>query len=136
MIYLLDTNTCIVYLRGRNLGVIRRMAALSPRDVAVCSIVKTELFHGAMLSRDPTRTLRVQQAFLAQFVSLPFDDEAALICGRIRGQLTAQGSPIGPYDAQIAAIAIAHSLTLVTHNTREFSRVEDLRWEDWESEEN
>lgn len=144
MIYLLDTNTCIVYLRGRNLGVIRRMAALSPRDVAVCSIVKMELFHGAMLSRDPTRTLRVQQAFLAQFVSLPFDDEAALICGRIRGQLTAQGSPIDPYDAQIAAgtypcakgNAIAHSLTLVTHNTREFSRVEDLQWEDWESEEN
>mgnify|MGYP002781232803 FL=1 len=79
--------------------------------------------------------LRIQQTFLAQFVSLPFDDQAAAICGRIRGQLAAQGTPIGPYDVQIAAIAIAHQLILVTHNSREFSRVEDLPIEDWEVEE-
>ncbi|MBW4578653.1 MAG: type II toxin-antitoxin system VapC family toxin [Tildeniella nuda ZEHNDER 1965/U140] len=134
MIYLLDTNACIVYLRGQNAGLIRRLAALPPSDIALCSIVKTELFYGAMLSRDPTRSLRIQQAFVAQFVSLPFDDQVALICGRIRGQLATQGIPIGPYDVQIAAIAIAHHLTLVTHNTREFSRVEALQMEDWELE--
>jgi hypothetical protein len=63
-----------------------------------------------MLSRDPTRTLRIQQTFLNQFVSLPFDDQAAAICGRIRGQLATQGIPIGPYDVQISAIAIARQL--------------------------
>lgn len=40
---------------------------------------------------------------------------------------------IGPYDLQIAAIALANDLTLVTHNTREFARVPDLRLEDWEA---
>jgi tRNA(fMet)-specific endonuclease VapC len=134
MIYLLDTNACIVYLRGQNANLIRRLSTISPSNIAVCSIVKTELFYGAMLSRNPTRTLRIQQTFLNQFVSLPFDDQAAAICGRIRGQLATQGIPIGPYDVQISAIAIAHQLILVTHNTHEFSRVEDLQIEDWEEE--
>ncbi len=90
--------------------------------------------YGAMRSNNSTRTLRVQQAFLVQFQSLPFDDQAGLIHGRIRAQLTAAGTPIGPYDLQIAAIALANNLTLVTHNTREFRRVEGLQIEDWEAD--
>lgn len=74
----------------------------------------------------------MQQEFLNRFVSLPFDDEATLVYGRIRAQLAALGTPIGPYDLQIAAIAIAHNLILVTHNTAEFSRVDELLIEDWE----
>jgi tRNA(fMet)-specific endonuclease VapC len=85
-----------------------------------------------MRSDAPTRTLRVQQRFLEQFESLPFDDQAGLIHGRIRAQLAALGTPIGPYDLQIAAIALANNLTVVTHNTSEFKRVEGLRIEDWE----
>ena len=87
-----------------------------------------------MQSNDPTRTLRVQQRFLAQFVSLPFDDQASMIHGRIRAQLASAGTPIGPYDLQIAAIALGNNLTLVTHNIREFRRVEGLGCEDWEAE--
>lgn len=133
MKYLLDTNTCIKYLKG-NPGVIRRLSSLPPSDIAVCSVVKAELMYGAMRSIDPTRTGRIQQAFLIQFQSLPFDDQAGLIHGRIRAQLTAAGTPIGPYDLQIAAIALVNNLTLVTHNTREFSRVEGLQIEDWEAD--
>ena len=132
MKYLLDTNTCIRYLKG-DLGIVRRLLLLPPSDIAVCSIVKAELFYGSMRSNDPTQTLRVQQRFLAQFVSLPFDDQGGLIHGRIRAQLDALGTPIGPYDLQIAAIALANNLTLVTHNIREFSRVEGLQIEDWEA---
>lgn len=133
MIYLLDSNCCIRYLKG-NPGVIHRLSSLPPSDIAVCSVVKAELFYGAMRSNDPTRTGRVQQRFLEQFVSLPFDDQAGLIHGRIRAHIAALGTPIGPYDLQIAAIALANNLTLVTHNTREFSRVEGLQIEDWEAD--
>jgi tRNA(fMet)-specific endonuclease VapC len=70
--------------------------------------------------------------FSEPFSSLPFDDDAAEVYGRIRTQLEKSGKPIGPNDLLIAAIAIAHDATLVTHNTGEFSRVEDLRYEDWE----
>lgn len=132
MIYLLDTNACIAYLRNTNQVIVRKLATTPASDVAVCSIVKAELFYGAMRSNDLTRTFRVQQRFLEQFVSLPFDDQASLIHGRIRAQLAHAGTPIGPYDLQIAAIAVANDLTLVTNNTDEFRRVEGLEFEDWQ----
>lgn len=103
---------------------------LSPQDVAVCSVVKGELLYGAMRSNNPVRTLALQEAFLNNFISLPFDDAAAKIFGRIRAELAANGTPIGPYDLQIAAIAMANNLILVTHNVREFSRVNGLQIED------
>jgi len=134
VIYLLDTNVCIIYLNRRTSGVQQHLERLSPRDVAVCSVVKAELFYGAMKSSNPTRTMALQEVFLSQFVSLPFDDVAANIFGRIRAQLAASGTPIGPYDLQIAAIALANNLVLVTHNVREFVRVEGLRLEDWEAQ--
>jgi tRNA(fMet)-specific endonuclease VapC len=132
VIYLLDTNVCVRYLNGRSLSIRERLQVTDVEDIAVCSIVKAELFYGANRSNNPQRTLANQQQFLNLFVSLPFDDEAASIYGRIRAQLAALGTPIGSNDLQIAAIALAHDLTLVTHNTGEFSRVEGLRLEDWE----
>ena len=132
MRYLLDTNVCVVYLNGRSLSVRDRLLATATEDMAVCSVVKAELFYGAFRSNHPQRTLERQQAFLSQFVSLPFHDEAALLSGRIRAELAKAGMPIGSYDLQIAAIALANDLTLVTHNTREFERVEGLQIEDWE----
>ncbi len=100
----------------------------------MCSVVKAELFYGAMRSNNPTSTLARQLEFLNLFVSLPFDDSTALVYGRIRAELLANGTPIGPNDFQIAAIALANNLTLVTHNTGEFSRVQGLPIEDWELE--
>ena len=132
MIYLLDTNVCVVYLNQPQSKVVKQLHCFQPQDIAVCALVKAELFFGAMKSKQPDKTLEKQQYFLAAFYSLPFNDEAALIFGKIRADLQRQGQPIGPYDLQIAAIAIANDLTLVTHNTREFSRVNGLKLADWE----
>ncbi len=131
--YLLDTNTCIRYLNGRAPAVRQRLAATHRDDIAVCSPVKAELFYGAARSQDPLRSLQRQLAFLNQFVSLPFDDRAAEVYGRIRADLATRGTPIGANDLLIAAIALAHALTLVTHNTGEFGRVAGLLLEDWET---
>ncbi|MGB3293346.1 MAG: type II toxin-antitoxin system VapC family toxin [Phormidesmis sp.] len=132
--YLLDTNVCVRFLNGRSPAVRDRLLATSTEDMAVCSVVKAELFYGAMRSRNPPRTLERQQNFLSRFVSLPFGDESAVLLGRIRAQLANAGTPIGPYDLQIASIALANDLTLITHNVREFQRVEGLLLEDWEVE--
>ncbi|UKP01332.1 type II toxin-antitoxin system tRNA(fMet)-specific endonuclease VapC [Nostoc sp. UHCC 0870] len=134
MRYLLDTNVCARYLNGRSLAIRERLRATNIADIAVCSVVKGELFYGAIKSNNPEKTLSRQQEFLKLFVSLPFDDSAALVYGRIRAELSANGTPIGPNDFQIAAIAIANNLILVTHNTREFSRVNGLQIQDWEEE--
>jgi len=95
-------------------------------------VVKAELFHGAMKSQNPANTLAKQNAFLNQFISLPFDDRAAEVYGQVKANLERLGQPIGPNDFLIAAIALANNLTLVTHNSTEFSRVLGLRLQDWE----
>jgi tRNA(fMet)-specific endonuclease VapC len=132
MRYLLDTNVCVMYLNGRSAAVRDRILSVPAEGMAVCAVVKFELFYGAMRSNNPTRTLERQQEFLGQFVSLPFGDEAAIIGGQIRATLANAGTPIGAYDLQIAAISLVNNLILVTHNTREFERVESLQLEDWE----
>lgn len=132
MIFLLDSNTCILYLKGKSTSVKARLDSLSPDDIAVCSLVKAELFFGSQQSTTPEQSLAVQESFLDQFVSLPFDDKAARFYARIRAQLKKAGTPIGPNDLLIASIALANNLILVTHNSREFGRVPNLVLEDWE----
>ena len=130
--YLLDTNACIVYIKNFQSGVRLKLELLPKSEIAVCSIVKAEMFYGSMKSQNQGDSLAIQQKFFKQFQSLPFDDEAALIFGEIRADLASKGTLIGAYDLQIAAIALANDLTLVTHNTKEFSRIRNLKIEDWE----
>jgi len=133
MTYLLDTNVCIDYLNGRAVVIRQRMESLLPSEVVLCSVVKAELFYGAMKSANPPLTLARQEPFISQFLSLPFDDAAAEVYGRLRVFLVKQGLSIGPYDLLIAAIALANNVTLVTHNASEFERVPGLQMEDWQT---
>lgn len=129
---LLDTNVCIQYLRGRNVLIRQRLAACPIKEVCLCSVVLSELYIGVLRSAQPVQNRADVDQFAAPFASLPFDDAAADACSRIRHHLERLGTPIGPYDLQIAAIALANACTLVTHNTQEFSRVPGLLLEDWE----
>lgn len=99
----------------------------------LCSVVKAELFYGALKSNNPQKTLAKQHKFVNQFVSLPFDDTVAEAYSEIRAELEKLGMPIGPNDLLIASIAIANDVTLITHNVREFGRIKNLNYEDWES---
>jgi tRNA(fMet)-specific endonuclease VapC len=132
MIYLPDTNVCIAYLRKKNANVIQKFQDTDPAEIAICDIVCGELWYGAYRSGYFAANQTLLLTFLAPFAALPFDSHAAEVYGRIRRELEVAGTPIGPYDLQIAAIALANSLTVVTHNTREFRRVNGLRLEDWE----
>ena len=133
MKYLLDTNTCVQFLRhGTASPIAARLAAASPGDVALCSVVVAELLFGALRSRDVAKNLADVRAFVARFSSLDFDAPAAEEYAIVRADLAAKGTPIGPNDLLIAAIALANGLTLVTHNTGEFSRVVGLTLDDWQ----
>jgi len=132
MNYLLDCNACIVFLNKRSEKLKQRLELCEPKQMLLCSVVKAELFYGAMKSQNPERSLSKVENFCAHFQSLPFDDKAALAYGKIRAELSAIGQPIGANDFMIAAIALANNITLVTHNTREFSRISGLSLEDWE----
>ncbi|MEA2109176.1 MAG: type II toxin-antitoxin system VapC family toxin [Pseudomonadota bacterium] len=130
--YLLDSNVCIHLLNERHAGIERNFRSRSPAEIALCSIVKAELFFGARYSQRVSANLQRLKQFFAPLASLPFDDRCAEEYGQIRAELTAGGRLIGPNDMLIAAIARAYDAILVTHNTNEFSRIVGIRIEDWE----
>lgn len=132
--FLLDTNVCIEILRGRRESIADNMRRAAFVDLAICSVVWAELLVGAHLSN---RGFEKERARLEPFLRLtqfPFDRPAAEHYAQIRTHLQPLGQLIGERDMQIAAIARSEDLTLVTHNTTEFSRVPSLRIEDWEQE--
>jgi tRNA(fMet)-specific endonuclease VapC len=133
MAWPLDTNACIRYLNGRSSQLRSRFNATDPAEILICSVVKAELYFGAAQSSDPAKTRSRQMQFLNRFRSLPFDDAAAATYGLIRADLSQRGLLIGPNDLMIAAISVAHGLTLVTHNVAEFGRAPGLAIDDWES---
>jgi tRNA(fMet)-specific endonuclease VapC len=109
--HLLDTNTCVVYLRQTSAGahVAARLARAAPGTVVLCSVVIAELLFGAYRSKQVVKNLQQTTAFCGRFVSHPFDDIAADEYGRVRADLEGK-----------------------THNTAEFSRVPGLKIEDWQ----
>ncbi len=130
MTYLLDTNTCI-YAIKREPEVLRRLQERTPDDFGVSAVTVAELWFGAAKSSRPQSTRASVDAFLKPFEVLPFASEAAEEYAAIRLQLEKAGRPIGERDLLIAATAKSRRLTVVTHNVREFSRVDGLKVEDW-----
>lgn len=130
MTYVLDTNAVIGLMRGVQ-PLTTRVRGLGPAPFAVSSISLAELWFGAARSRRPARNRADQDAALAPFRVLDFDARAADRYASVRAQMEAKGKPIGDRDLLIAATALAHGATLVTHNVRELSRVPGLRVEDW-----
>jgi tRNA(fMet)-specific endonuclease VapC len=131
MVYLLDTNAAIALLKEhpRIQHHVRRVGCSALR---LCAPVEAELWYGVDKSARQEQNRARLLTLLEWLPSLPFAGPATRQFGNIRAHLARQGKPIGPYDLQIAAIARVHNLILVTHNTREFSRVPGLTLEDWE----
>lgn len=129
---ILDSNTISYYFRG-DPQVVPRMQALSPADFGVPAIVEYELRYGLMrLPPEAANTrLTALAALLRPMQALPFDSECAVYAARIRTELEAAGTPIGPHDTLIAATALRYQATLVTRNAREFSRIQGLQWINW-----
>lgn len=110
--------------------VAERFAQYPPDAIGLSSVTLGELSYGVEKSRS-SRNRLVLESFLPPLEVVPFGAEAAWHYGKVRSMLERQGTPIGALDTLIAAHALALGLTLVTHNTREFDRVEGLRVENW-----
>lgn len=128
MKFLLDTDICIFALKHRA-EVLSQLQNLSPSDVAISAMNEAELRYGALNSLEPARRTKDVEAFLGPLTVLPFDSEAAAEHFTLRMAL--KSKPIGERDLLIASVAMAHRLTVVTHNQREFGRVPGLRTIDW-----
>ena len=129
--YLLDTNIVSYWMRGDG-QVISRLKERAPSDLSISAITLAEIFYGIEKSpvRQKERRLKIEK-ILSLLDLYYFDETAARKYALIRTLLEKQGVVIGERDIQIASIAMANKLTVVTHNTKEFNRIEGLKVEDW-----
>ena len=128
---MLDTDVCIALIRGRPEALRGRMRTHPPSSPGVSTITVSELRYGAAKSNDPGRNGNALDAFLLGLEVAPFDQAAADIYGEVRADLEQRGQPIGSMDLLIAAHALSLGATLITHNIREFTRVQGLHVTDW-----
>lgn len=131
---LLDTNICIYLMKNQYPQLTEKVLSRDPSTVAISSVTVFELEYGAEKSHWGTRTRQNLRMFLAPFTILPFDSADAVMAGKIRGYLQQHGTPIGPYDVQLAGQCLSRGLTIITHNAGEFCRVPNLSVEDWVSD--
>lgn len=131
MRFLLDTDTCIYLIKQQPPAVLKRFQTLQAGDVGLSVVTFAELLYGAYKSQQEERNLARLHELADALPVLPFDDAAADAYARLRTELERRGALIGPYDMLIAGHALAVSAVLVTHNVREFSRVDGLDIDDW-----
>jgi tRNA(fMet)-specific endonuclease VapC len=128
--YLLDTNILSDLIRHPQGTVADRIAAAGEDTVCTSIVVAAELRFGAIKASSEKLTQTIEQILSAVEI-LPLESPADQHYGELRHHLKRQGTPIGPNDLLIAAHALAADLTLVTGNTREFSRAPGLKVENW-----
>ncbi len=128
--YVLDTNIVIYFFKGIG-GVAEKIFSKSPEEIFISAITLHELEVGVAKSDNSSKTKTELDAFVSSIIVLPFTSKEARVSAEIRANLEVQGLPIGPLDNLIAGAALSLNATLVTHNTKEFNRVEGLKIEDW-----
>ena len=131
MRFMLDTNIIAYAKNNRPESVLQHLTQYRPEDLCISAITMAELEFGVCNSSRPDQNRMALLLFLSRISVLPFDADAAREYGMIRADLTKKGTLIGANDLLIAAHARSLGLTLVTNNTREFDRVENLRVENW-----
>ena len=128
--FLLDTNILIYFFKGIG-KVEQNLMSKAPKDIGMPAIVLFEIEVGIGKSKSPHKRIKQLNDLISVISVLPFGMKEARSAALIRVQLEKQGIPIGPMDILIGGTALAHQATLVTHNIKEFSRINKLQVEDW-----
>ena len=131
MRYMLDTNICIYAIKHKPEKVFQKLQEVDPEDVFVSSVTYAELVHWVEKSAAVEKNRLALSMLFANIEILNFDIYAADCYGKIRAGLEKKGAPIGPLDMMIAGHAMSMGYTVVTNNMKEFSRVPDLKIENW-----
>ena len=131
MRYMLDTNICIYAIKHKPEKVFMKLQEHDPSEVCISSVTYAELVHGVEKSQAVEKNRVALAVLLSNIEIMKFDSLAAQFYGKIRADLEKAGMPIGPLDMLIAGHAKSLGYTVVTNNTKEFSRVKDLKLENW-----
>lgn len=130
MTYLLDTDTCIYWLKGVQ-SVREHLEAIGMDQIAISTITVGELYFGAYNSAKVAENLTRAETFVKQLAVLPLNDAALKTFGQIKADLRKQGQVVADFDLLIASTALAEARILVTNNTRHYARIPGIQLENW-----
>ena len=130
MNFLLDTDTCVFWLRG-HAGLRQRVAGLKVSELAISAVTLAELHYGAACSTHPEENHRAVEGFASALIVLGVEAQVARAFGEIKGHLRQQGRLLEDADLFIAATAQVYGLTLVTNNGAHFARIAGLAIDTW-----
>jgi len=128
---MLDTNICIAIIKQKPKGIDQRFSQYQIGDICISSVTLAELSYGVAKSQFAKKNQAALEEFILPLIVADFDEPATQYYGVLRATLEKKGIPIGPLDTMIAAHALSLNVTLVTNNTKEFSRVKELNLLDW-----
>ena len=132
MKYILDTNICIYIINEKPDKVLRKFELYPVYEFGISSITHAELQYGVEQSKNKNINQAALDEFLLPLTILPFHGHRLVTCyGEIRASLESKGQTIGPLDMLIAAHALSLDLTIISNNIKEFSRIQNLRCENW-----
>ena len=133
MKYLLDTDICIYWLKGKA-TVKAKIEQVDRSDIAICVITATELYFGAYNSNKIEQNLKTAENFIQSITVLPLSNDTLKKFGQLKAQFRKAGTPVADFDLLIASVAIAKNLILVTNNTRHYQRITGLNLDNWSLE--
>src|SRR5262245_59270027 len=128
--FLLDTDTCVYWLRGRE-SIRERVTAVGLATLGISIITLAELRYGAACSAQPEANQRAVDAFSEGIIVIGVDASIALAFGDIKAALRVQGMLLEDSDLLIGATARTYGLTLVTNNSEHFRRIPGLSFDNW-----
>ncbi|MBF2057138.1 MAG: PIN domain-containing protein [Cyanobacterium sp. T60_A2020_053] len=130
MKYLLDTDTCIYWLKGR-IPIKNRLCTVGFNQVCICQITVSELYFGAYNSNQIDNNLKTLDDFLKSISVLSFTNDSLKKFGELKAFLRKTGNTIDNFDLLIASVALTNNLILVTNNTRHYQRILNIRLDNW-----
>ena len=130
MKYLLDTDICIYWLKGRK-AVREKINQVGQTEIAICSITVSELYFGAYNSNKIEQNLITAETFIKSLPVISLSNNTLKKFGQLKAQLRQAGTPVADFDLLIASVAITEDLILVTNNTRHYQRIVGLKLDNW-----
>lgn len=129
MKYLLDTNICIHFFRG-SFNLFKKINSVGLNDCAISEITLAELVFGAENSANPEKNIEIIEKFISHVTIIPIFD-SIFIYGKEKARLRKTGKMISDFDLLIACTSVEKRLTMVTENTSEFKRIQNIKIENW-----
>jgi tRNA(fMet)-specific endonuclease VapC len=127
----LDTEACLLLIRGGSKRLDERVRSVPPRDVCISTVTRAELLYGLARKPNASKLAELVNAFLAQVRSVAWSFEATAHYADIRAFLEARGDHVGNMDQMVAAHARSEAVPLVTGNAKRFRRIPGLEVLDW-----